>query len=176
MQEQFIAFIQNPTAETFRAIRDGVVSHPRYDGYSQDLNEMDTAYQQKRYGDVKARFGEVQPNLLLSPAAHLLLHLALRDEGDTERAALERFICSRCIVGIQSTGDGSRERPWLVLRTSDEYDVLSTLGKKLELQHLVHENGRSFDKMACSDGSELWFDITDMFAAMVRRMNEEKKQ
>ena len=26
--------------------------------------------------------------------------------------------------------------------------------------------------LACADGSELWFDITDMFGAMARRMND----
>jgi hypothetical protein len=172
MQELFVAFLQNPSAESFRAIRAAVVNHPRYDGYSRDLNEMEDAHHQKRYADVKAAFGAAQPNLLLSPAAHLLLSMSLRAEGDDQNADLERFICFRCIEGIRATGDGTRDRPWLVLRTSDEYDVLSALGKQLSSQHLVHENERSFDKMACADGSELWFDITDMFAAMARRMNE----
>lgn len=175
MQELFVAFLQSPSPESFRAIRDAVAGHPKYDGYSRDLSAMEEAYQQKRYADVKAAFGGAQPNLLLSPGAHLLLSMALRDEGDAKNADLERFICYRCVEGIQSTGDGTRERPWPVLRTSDEYDVLGALGKQFSGQALAHENGRSYDKMTCADGSELWFDVTDMFAALARRMNEGGK-
>jgi hypothetical protein len=171
MQELFVAFLQNPTEESFRAIRDAIVNHPKYDGYSHDLREMEDAYEQKRFADVKTAFAQAQPNLLLSPGAHLLLNLAMRDEGNTQGADMERFICFRCLDGIQLTGDGTKERPFLVLRTSDEYDLLSTLGKQLSQQGLIHENDRSYDVMTCADGSELWFDITDMFAAMARRMN-----
>lgn len=171
MQELFVAFLQNPTLESFRAIRDMVVNHPNYDGYSQDLHDMENALEQKRFADVKNAFAQAQPNLLLSPGAHLLLSLALREEGNTQNSELERFICFRCIEGIQSTGDGTQERPYLVLRTSDEYDVLSVLGKQFVSQALVNgENGKSFDKMTCADGSELWYEITEMMDAMARRL------
>jgi hypothetical protein len=172
MQELFVAFLQNPTVESFQAIRDAVVNHPKYDGYSQDLRDMETAFEEKRFADVKTAFGQAQPNLLLSPGAHLLLSLAMREEGNTQGADLERFICFRCMDGIQLTGDGTKERPFLVLRTSDEYDLLSARGKQLGSQHLVHEHGKSYDQMVCADASELWFDITDMFGAMARRMND----
>jgi hypothetical protein len=171
MQELFLAFLQNPTADSFRAIHDEIVNHPKYDGYSQELREMENAYQQKRFADVKTAFGQAQPNLLLSPGAHLLLSLAMRDEGNAEGSEMERFICFRCLDGIQLTGDGTQERPYLVLRTSDEYDLLGALGKQFSKQGLSHANGKSYDKMTCADGSELWFDITDMFGAMTRRMN-----
>ena len=171
MQEIFVAFLSNPTPDTFRAVRDVVVNHPGYDGYSRDLRAMEDAYEQKRFADVKDAFAKAQPNLLLSPAAHLLLSLTLKDEGNTKGSEMERFICYRCVEGIKLTGDGTQARPYLVLRTSDEYDMLNTLGKRLASQHLVHEGGKSFDKLVCDDGAELWFDITEMMAAMARRLN-----
>jgi hypothetical protein len=171
VQELFVAFLTDPTPESFRAIRTAVVTHANYDGYSQDLREMDTAYQEKRYADMKGVFGRVQPNLLLSPGAHLLLSLALKEEGNAQGSDLERFICFRCVNGIQSTGDGTQAHPYLVLRTSDEYDVLSALGKQLAGQHLVHgDGGTSYDWMVCEDGTELWFDITEMMSAMAHRL------
>jgi hypothetical protein len=171
MQELFVTFLTTPSIDTFRAIRDQIAKHPRYDGYSQDLRDMETAYQEKRFADVKNTFAQAQPNLLLSPAAHLLLGLVLRDEGNAKGSELERFICFRCVDGIQLTGDGTQTRPYLVLRTSDEYDLLSALGKQLASQHLVQgDNGRSCDQMVCADGSEVWFDITDMMNAMARQM------
>ncbi len=171
MQELFVAFLTNPTADSFRAIRNAIANHPNYDGYSQDLRDMEDAFQQKRFADVKNAFAKAQPNLLLSPGAHLLLSITLREEGNQKSSEMERFICFRCIEGIQSTGDGTQEKPYLVLRTSDEYDVLSALGKQFAKQALVHDKGKSYDKMTCADGTELWFDITEMMAAMARRMN-----
>ena len=176
MQETFVAFLSNLTPDTFQAVRTLVVNHPKYDGYSQDLRQMEDAYQQKRYADVKNTFAQAQPNLLLSPGAHLLLSLTLKDEGNAKGSEMERFICFRCVEGIKLTGDGTQEKPYLVLRTSDEYDMLNALGKQFASQHLIHgEHGKSYDKMLCADGSEVWFDITEMMAAMARRLNSGGK-
>jgi hypothetical protein len=171
MQELFVAFLSTPTPESFRALRDVVVNSPNYDGYSQDLRDMERALDEKRFADVKNVFAQAQPNLLLSPSAHLLLSQALKEEGNAKASDLERFICFRCVDGITNTGDGTQARPYLVLRTSDEYDVLNAQGKRFASQHLVHEGGKSYDRMVCADGSEVWFDITDMMAAMARRLN-----
>jgi hypothetical protein len=175
MQETFVAFLSNPTVETFRAIRDLVVKAANYDGYSHDLRKMEDAYQQKRFADVKDAFAKAQPNLLLSPGAHLLLSMTLKEEGNAKGSEMERFICFRCVEGIKLTGDGTQEKPFLVLRTSDEYDMLSALGTQFGSQALVHDKGRSFDKITCADGSEVWFDITEMMAAMAGRLNSGGK-
>ena len=171
MQELFVAFLTNPTPESFRALRAVVVNSPNYDGYSQDLSDMERALDEKRFADVKDVFARAQPNLLLSPRAHLLLSQALKEEGNEKASDLERFICFRCADGVTNTGDGTRARPLVVLRTSDEYDVLNVQGKRFAGQHLVHEGGKSYDRVVCADGSELWFDVTDMMAAMARRLN-----
>src|SRR5262249_3037929 len=136
MQELFLAFLKAPTADTFRAVRDAVATHEKYDGYSRDLDNMRTAHAQKRYAEVRAAFVAAQPNLLLSPEAHFLLSLTAKALGDTAGSDTEKFVCFRCIDGILSTGTGTQEKPYLVLRTSDEYDVLSALGKQLQSQHL----------------------------------------
>jgi hypothetical protein len=172
MQELFLEFLKNPTADTFRAIRAEVVKHEKYDGYSRDLDEMRQAFNQKRFADIRTVFGNAQPNLLLSPEAHFLLSLAARELGDTKGAQIEQYVSFRCIDGILATGDGTEEKAYVVLRTSDEYDLLNILKKQVQSQHLVHsDNGRSYDKMVCSDKSEVWFDITDLFDAMTLRLH-----
>jgi hypothetical protein len=172
MQELFLEFLKNPTADTFLAIRREVVHHEKYDGYSRDLDEMRQAFNQKRYADMRTIFGNAQPNLLLSPEAHFLLSLAASELDDAKGAEVEKYISFRCIDGILATGDGTQAKAYVVLRTSDEYDLLGILKKQMQTQHLVHgENGRSYDKMVCTDSSEVWFDITDLFEAMARRLH-----
>jgi hypothetical protein len=171
MHDQFVAFLTNPTRDSFLAIRALVAAHPNYDGYSDDFRAMEDALDRNDPAGVKDAFGRAQPNLLLSPGAHLLLSVALRSEGNEQAADVERLICFRCVEGVQLTGAGTAESPYLVLRTSDEYDLLSALDKRLASQHLVHDNGKSFDRLVCDDGSELWFDITEMMAAAARRLS-----
>lgn len=170
MNELFVAFVQNQTPETFGALRAHIVAQPNYDGYSRDLDDMDDAFQQKRYEDVRSKFGSTMPNLLLSPAAHMLVSMSLREDGHSEAAEMERFICFRCMEALQASGDGTKERPYLVLRTTDEYDLMGALGKELASQHLVHDGPRQYDRMVCTDGSELWFDITEMMDAAAKRL------
>jgi hypothetical protein len=57
-----------------------------------------------------------------------------------------------------ASGDGTRARPWTVLRVSDEYDVLRSLGRRPASQELVGQAGRELDRIECVDGSEAWFD------------------
>ena len=73
------------------------------------------------------------------------------------------LVAATCCEGILATGDGTKEKPYLVTRTSDEYDILQYLDKQFGGQALVSDGDRNFDVMTCSDGTELWFDITDPF-------------
>jgi hypothetical protein len=102
-------------------------------------------------------------NLMLSPRAHQLLGFLHHKLGDEQRANMEMMIGIVCVEGILTTGDGSQESPYLVLRTSDEYDVLEHFEKQLQQQSLLHRDGRNFDRIECTDGTTYWFDITDAY-------------
>jgi hypothetical protein len=115
---------------------------------------------QGRYGDARTRLSESMPNLLLSPRAHLVLALIAEKTGDEKGSQMERYIASSCAEGILATGDGSKGSPYVVLRTSDEHDVVQYLGKEFTRQALINEEARHYDVITCADGSELWFDIT----------------
>jgi hypothetical protein len=170
MKDVFFDFLQNPGRESYLKIRDLVVAHPSYNAYARDLDELAKLYGEERYDEMEAQKDRALPNYLLSPRLHLLAGLAARKRGDERAAEMEFFICSMCLEGILSTGDGSEERPYLVLRTTDEYDVLQHLDKTLDMQELMHKGERSYDVMNCQDGSVLWFDITDAFATLARQM------
>ena len=166
MNELFLTFLDKPTRENFVAVRRAVTMHAGYEPYSNDLQEMNDLYEAKRYAEVRERFRAAVPNLLLSPRAHMLLALAARHLGKDEDFEMERAIYARCLEGIESTGDGSHESPYLVLRTSDEYDLLMAREKQLKQQSLIGDEDRHLDRLECTDGTDLYFDITDPFTRL----------
>ena len=112
------------------------------------------------------------PNLLLSPRAHLCAAMIAESEGDEERRRMEGAVAYACVQGILSTGDGTKQRPYVVTRTSDEYDVLQFLGKELESQSLLEEEDRHYDQLRCKDGSEMWFDVTDPLGRLGNQLDQ----
>lgn len=105
----------------------------------------------------------LMPGALLSPAAHAALADALARSGRREEAARERLLAEASLAGILATGDGTRERPWSVLRVSDEYDVLRSLRRRSVQQSVERDGRRHLDHHVCDDGSEAWFDVTELF-------------
>ena len=68
-----------------------------------------------------------------------------------------------------ATGDGSAKKPYLVSRVEDEYDVLSSAGKRSTRQGLRMDQGKSYDVIFTSDGGEVHFDVSDVFGSLQRR-------
>ncbi|MCK5809122.1 hypothetical protein KAH37_09075, partial [bacterium] len=66
-------------------------------------------------------------NLLLTPRVHREIADMLEDP---HKATKELWIANACCQGILSTGDGTREHPYKILRISDEEDIILYLGKK----------------------------------------------
>ena len=67
------------------------------------------------------------------------------------------------LKSILATGKGTKKKPYAVMRVEDERDVLSVLKKQAGPQFLMKDNSRVFDLLQCSDGSEVYFDITLMY-------------
>lgn len=169
MQEVFFAFVADPTADHYLAVRRAVVAHPDYDPYGDALRHLRDAYEAGEYARVRELFAEQVPTLLLSGEAHFIVALAHDKLGEDDLCRMEKFLAFRCVSGILGTGDGSRERPYLVTSTADEYDALNALSKSSTMQSLHREDGRVLDRQQV-DGGDVWFDVTDAFAAMERRL------
>ena len=85
--------------------------------------------------------------------------------GDDARARAERGLQALAIESIRSTGDGTRERPWSVLRISDQYDLLRADRRTSRQQSLVTADGGLLDRHVCDDGTEAWFDVSRLVRA-----------
>ena len=159
----FAAFVENPDRESYLAVRGQLVQSPAYRPYSDEMDNANQLLEEGRFPEAVLTLRAAMPNLLLSPSAHQMLAYSYAKMEDEEAAAAETKAAMACLRGIQSTGDGTEQQPWLVVRTSDEYDVMATLQKRMQQQSLVNDNDLHLDRVECTDGSTLWFDVTDAF-------------
>ena len=164
MEDQFIEYLAEPSRDRFLRLRQGVVDDSDFVPYSDDLDEISGLIQNKMFQEALDRVWRSMPNRLLSPRAHMLASVAYGELGKEEECKREKCIYQACISGILSTGDGSKERPYLVTSVSDEHDVLFALEKEFVRQALSNEEGgRRYDVFDLTNGTQLYFDITDCF-------------
>ena len=174
-RQQFFALIQNPSRETYLPVWQAVTSSPEYDPSSDDVSEVQQLFEEGKYEEARAKAFAVMGKWLLSPRLHLLVSLAARKLGDEQAAQMENIIASACAEGILGTGDGTEEKPYLVTSTGDEYDILQYLQKTLSVQALVHSGDRTLDRMTCTDGTVLHFDITAAYVRLTQRMRPQRE-
>lgn len=171
MKQQFFEFIESPSLETYLAIRELVLSDASYNPYSEDLNDLFDRLEAGDYVQVQQGISGGMPNLLLSPRAHMLAAIAAENTGELKGAEVERYIATACVKGILSTGDGSFESPYLVVRTSDEYDVLQFLDLQPQMQSLQSHGLKHYDVIVTTAGREICFDISDAYNALQSRVD-----
>ena len=166
-------FIEEETPESFLRLRDAMAASPGYAPYRDSPDRADSLIDRGDFANAKVVLLSLMPSYFLNPGIHLRLSFVLHKLGDEKGAGAEFGLGMRCMEGILSTGSGDRARPYLVLHTDDEYDLLEHQSKKSTQQALVQKDDRSFDVHTCEDGSEVWFDITIPYSYLARSM--EKK-
>ena len=164
--EAFFALIKEPNAANYRALYTLITQSPEYVPYTTELQTLRALYQEKFYEDCLEKFKSMMPNWMLSPYAHQIACLAAKHLGNMQMAQMEMHIAQSCSDGLLASGDGSRERPFLVTHTEDERAALDRLEKQSRQQALIQKDGRHLDCISCADGSVVWFDVT---ALMVRQ-------
>ncbi|MEL6108499.1 MAG: DUF4919 domain-containing protein [Planctomycetota bacterium] len=164
--EAFAALIDSPNRESYIKVYESLVRSEAYNPYSNEVDEAYELFEDGKATEARAKLQDAMGNLILSPRAHDFLGFLYHQLGDEQKAEMELRVSFACILGILATGDGSSEKPYLVARTSDEYDVLRHLKKQFRQQSLIEREGKHFDKIECADGSEYWFDITDSYGRL----------
>ncbi|WP_195849499.1 DUF4919 domain-containing protein [Nocardioides marmotae] len=154
------AYARSRTAADLDRLRDAVRRSPGFDPGLDVTTVVRPLLAAGRHAEVVAAVRDLMPGAFLSPSAHLALATAHDGLGDAERAGIERGRAWLALASIASTGDGAPEHPVSVLRVSDEYDVLRSRGLRPAGQRTVTRGGRDLDVLHCSDGSDLWFDVT----------------
>ncbi len=157
----FGKYVTEPSKENYMQMFEIVTTADFYSPYSQEINHAMSILSEKN--DVAAALKVAltsMPNQILSPKAHLIIGYLLDQAGHKDEATAEAQFSMACLVGILNSGDGSETAPYIVSRVSDEYDVLEQLEKEYQMRSVFEKNEREFDVITCTDGSEIWFDIT----------------
>jgi hypothetical protein len=172
MKDLFLEYLRKPDLEGYLAVRKFVVEHEDYRPYSSELEELDTIIDEERYQEVLDQLPNLLPNLMLSPRLHLMLAYTHRRLGNEEAANMESAVARACAEGILMTGSGTEKEPWLVTRTSDEYDVLMFIDRTMARQELIQRDGRTLDHLTFEDGKDAWFDVTDAFKVLNKQFGK----
>ncbi len=161
--DAFELYADEPTPEKFLALRAVVAQSPDYKPGDDNRIEAEELLDRNELDAALRLLMNDMPNAFLTPRFHFLAAMASDNLGDAQKAHLESLVGSVLLRGILDSGDGSPERPYLVSRVTDEYDVLGQLGKNLKTQSLIQKEHGVFDLMECDDGTELWFDVSMIF-------------
>ena len=174
VKDLFATFFADPGRESFERARAALVASTEYDPYSADLDDIGELVEQEKFDEAKTAIAKSERNLLLSPLFHWHATVVADKTGQDNEAVAEFKKQQACLTGILATGDGSEERPYLVTRVSDEYDVLRHLKQRSASQGLMRSGEKRFDVLDTTDGQEIWFDVTDAFQTIAKKINRAK--
>lgn len=169
MQRQLAAFVEQPSRSTYLAARDAVLAKSPLPLAATDFAELERLLENEQYEELLARLDLLPPARVLSPRVHFLAAEAAAALGQEADVEMERSLFVLVLRGLFATGDGSPANPYVICQATDEHDVVAALGLEPAGQSLVHHERRLCDVIVCSDGREIWFDITDLRPAKERR-------
>jgi hypothetical protein len=152
-------YLLQPSSKRFLSLRDEIAASPHYAPYADYGAGVRPFMEKGDFEKAKDAVMAAMPGFLLNPGIHLYALHIYHELGREENARFEDFLIAMCIKGILSTGDGSKQQPYLVLSVTDEYDLLGFFKRRPLKQSLVDNNGRRCDCFDFEDGSQLWFDV-----------------
>lgn len=160
MQPQFAAFVRRPCKATFLAVRERVLRRCPLPLTAADFAALERLLEERQYATLQQRLSVLPPSKVLSPRFHCLAAEAATGLGQADEAELERWLYVITLRALLATGDGTPANPYLICHASDAYDILAARDLSSAGQCLVEQDGRVCDVIRCTDGREVWFDVT----------------
>lgn len=150
------AFVSEPGPQSLMRLQAAVLRAPGYDplvSVSALLDGADTPHA------VLEALGPRMPGLLLSPSAHAARAQALDELGEEGPAKVEHRFARLALASLRSSGEGTEDSPYRVLRVEDEYDLLGSAGLRSTAQSARTDGRGSFDVHTLVDGGSLWCEL-----------------
>lgn len=152
--------LKEPTAENYLEALDELAQGEGYEPYRDHMETLRLGMMGQDYRKVLEHVSESASTLMLSPVAHHYAAKAATEIGDDERAGVEQVLLSVMMNAMLATGDGTRNRPYVISILADEPAVCGVKDFSPSTQQLVHYADRVLDVLVDDEGRELAFDIT----------------
>lgn len=163
MQQLLLTYLKDPNPGTFLVLRSAHLAQEGLNPYSGSLDPVSKLLASGAYEEAARLISRhLIPNYLLSAGTHLELAYAYAELGRKDKANFERFLATQLVLGIEMTGQGTEKMPFLVTRTSDEYDYLIFRKHTPLAQEVVEKRGRRLDRIETKGREVFWFDITEI--------------
>lgn len=170
--KKYLEFIENPTGELYVAAVDELARSTGYHPYGNPVERILELVADEDFEAAR----EAMATLRLSPDGHMLAAFVARELADQKLFEAEQRLSAACIKGILDTGDGTKDRPYVVSVVSDENISLRVLEKEMTSQQLDRDGDRFLDVIETTDEEQLYFDISVPFANLRQRMSKNKKE
>jgi len=163
MQQLLLTYLKDPNPGTFLVLRSAHLAQVGLNPYSGSLDPVSKLLAGGAFEEASRLISRhLIPNYLLSAGTHLELAYAYAEMGQRDKANFERYLATQLVLGIEMTGKGTERMPFLVTRTSDEYDYLIFRKQTPLAQTIVEKRGRKLDRIETRGGGVFWFDITEI--------------
>lgn len=147
-------YLSRPGVHSLMALREAIQQAPNFRP-DLDVGRLAGPLMHKHaYREAIGSLHSLLPGALFSPSVHAALADAHRGLGETAQAEREERLADAALASIRSTGQGTSESPWTVLRLGDAYDLVYASGKEPRSQVSVGP----IERIVCTDGTVWFFD------------------
>ena len=165
LQEALMQLLVVPEREAYLALRARVIRGERLDHLvDTNFRELEQLLEQRRFEQVLEQCLESMEYGVLTARFHRYAAFAASQLGEEDIRREEHFLAGRCLHWLDLTGHGSRRAPVVVTCVADEYDYLRGNGREPNQRDRVERSDGQFDVFVFGDGSELWFEVSDLLA------------
>jgi hypothetical protein len=174
IKKQLNQYLKDPDLQHFLELRSVYLKSSGYSPYGAYKQIAYRLLDDEQYPEALQYLRSVLPGWLLNPGIHRTFAYTYHKLSRPDEESLESSLANLLLRGIQSTGNGTEQRPYLVLYVEDEYEILESIGMKPHLQQLVVKESCSFDVQSCETGEAIWFDVTAMRDRLAKKLRAEK--
>ena len=157
--DAFWAFLNDDSQASLAALHTQIRSDPWFTERAPWYPRAVQLLRADRFDEVIDLVEDMMPALFLCPEAHQMAAHALRRIGEDTRADAHAAWAQIGIEAIKSTGRGTADRPWRVLRILDEYALLRERDIHPQAQRQVWIDDRCCDVHVDGHGAEYWFEV-----------------
>ena len=158
LSDAYQMFLERPSRESFIAARQRLLSRMDFERDSFELELLADLCRDNDLDQAVDLAEQIFDLWCLSPRYHFVCGHLWEQLDCPDEVELARFQFETCLEGLLSSGTGSFDAPYQILRVCDEYDVLEAQKQRPICHRSVDRFGACLDVITCEGGAETWFD------------------